>query len=188
MADGERPASDPREPESPEGDDSAEDDADAADVGEDSDAADAGEESDNRRHVLVAYDGTPQSEAALEHACRHRDDTRLTLLHAIDPVAAGVSTEVSLPSTAPEWYESARERADALLSEAAATAAGHGLAAETVVEVGRPAAAVVEYAEAYDVDHVVIGSHGRTGLSRVLVGSVAEAVVRRSPVPVTVVR
>ena len=47
---------------------------------------------------------------------------------------------------------------------------------------------IVEYVETHDVDHVVIGSHGRKGLSRVLLGSVAELVVRRSPVPVTVVR
>jgi nucleotide-binding universal stress UspA family protein len=47
---------------------------------------------------------------------------------------------------------------------------------------------IVTYADENDVDHVVLGSHGRKGLTRVLLGSVAEAVVRRSPVPVTVVR
>ncbi|MFW6265865.1 MAG: universal stress protein, partial [Halanaeroarchaeum sp.] len=44
------------------------------------------------------------------------------------------------------------------------------------------------YVEETDVDHVVIGSHGRSGVGRILLGSVAERVVRRSPTPVTVVR
>lgn len=57
-----------------------------------------------------------------------------------------------------------------------------------VTEFGRPARTIVEYVEDHDVDHVVVGSHGRSGLSRTLLGSVAERVVRRSSVPVTVVR
>ena len=59
---------------------------------------------------------------------------------------------------------------------------------ETAIEVGRPAATIVEEARERDVDHIVVGSHGRTGASRILLGSVAETVARRSPVPVTIVR
>lgn len=138
--------------------------------------------------VVVGYDGTPQSEVALEHVCEHHGDTRVTLLYVINPVAAGYSAEVSLPTTASEWYETERERADELLSAARETAAGYGVDAETAVEVGRPGTAIVDYVESVEADHVVLGSHGRTGVSRVLLGSVAEAVMRRSPVPVTVVR
>jgi nucleotide-binding universal stress UspA family protein len=57
----------------------------------------------------------------------------------------------------------------------------------TVHEVRHPARTVVDHATRDDVDHVV-GSHGREGVSRLLLGSVAEKIVRRSPVPVTVVR
>ena len=59
-----------------------------------------------------------------------------------------------------------------------------------VVEWGpnRPADAILDYVEANDVDHVIMGSHGRSGISRILLGSVAEIVARRSPAPVTVVR
>lgn len=142
----------------------------------------------DRQHVLVAYDGTPQSEAALDHVCERHADARVTVLYAIDPVAAGYSTEVSLPSTAEEWYHSAKERAETLLSEAEMAASERGLAVETVVDVGRPASAVVDFAREHDVDHIVLGSHGRTGVSRILLGSVAEKVMRNSPVPVTVVR
>ncbi|WP_341850678.1 universal stress protein [Natronococcus wangiae] len=60
------------------------------------------------------------------------------------------------------------------------------LDAETIV--GSSARAIVQYAEEHDIDHIVLGSHGRTGTSRVLLGSVAETVARRAPVPVTIVR
>ena len=63
---------------------------------------------------------------------------------------------------------------------------GIGFGLETVD--GKPAREIVSYAEKGDVDHIVMGSRGRSGLSRLLLGSVAETVVRRAPTPVTVVR
>jgi len=53
---------------------------------------------------------------------------------------------------------------------------------------GTPATAIVEYAEENDVDLIVIGTHGRTGLSRVVMGSVAEAVVRKATCPVLAIK
>jgi len=64
----------------------------------------------------------------------------------------------------------------------------HDGAVETVVVFGNPDAALVEYAEENDVDHVVVGSHSGASLSEILVGSVAEEVVQRAPVSVTVAR
>ena len=58
----------------------------------------------------------------------------------------------------------------------------------TEAVVGRPPRTIVDYAEQEDVDAVAVGSHGREGFSRILLDSVAETVVRRSSVPVTVVR
>ena len=58
---------------------------------------------------------------------------------------------------------------------------GAGLDIVTAITTGRPAHAIVEYAIRYDVDMIVMGTHGRTGVSRALLGSVAEAVVRRAP-------
>ncbi len=59
---------------------------------------------------------------------------------------------------------------------------------ERVIEVGRPTKVIVEYADEHDINQIVMGSHGRSGMSRILLGSVAEIVVRRASVPVTVVR
>ena len=59
---------------------------------------------------------------------------------------------------------------------------------ETAIETGDPADMILDYVHEHDVDHVVIGCHGRSGVARWLLGSVAEAVVRRAPVPVTAVK
>ena len=151
-------------------------------------------------HVLVAVDGSEQSERAVEFVADEWGDVPATLLHVIDPVQAGYDAGV-LPSGSEAWYQSAKENADDVLAEhrerlAAARDAGtgppadteQGPAVDTRTEAGRPAATIVEVAEEIGADHVVVGSHGRQGVSRLVLGSVAESVVRRSPVPVTVVR
>ena len=67
------------------------------------------------------------------------------------------------------------------------SAEGSTVVLERAVEGGKPTRVIVDYAEDEFIDHVVMGSHGRQGVSRLL-GSVAKTVVRRSPVPVTVTR
>jgi nucleotide-binding universal stress UspA family protein len=134
------------------------------------------------KRVLVPVDGSEQSEAAVAFVREEWPDAEIVLLTVINPADA-VSNRSAFPTGAEQWYESAREDAHDALSALAATV---DAPVEQRVAVGRPATEIVEAAE--DVDHVVLGSHGRTGLSRVVLGSVAEAVTRRSPVPVTVVR
>ena len=143
-------------------------------------------------HVLVAVDDSPQSERAVEFVAGEWGDVPTTLLHVIDPVQAGYDAGV-LPSGSEAWFQGAKESATSLLSEhlehlGAERDAEERATIDTRTEVGRPAATIVEVADDLDVDHVVVGSHGRKGVSRLVLGSVAESVVRRSPVPVTVVR
>jgi universal stress protein A len=64
---------------------------------------------------------------------------------------------------------------------AAVAKLGAGIDTVTAIMTGRPAPAIVEYATRHDTDMIVIGAHGRTGVSRALLGSVAEAVIRRAP-------
>ncbi|MFP4187941.1 MAG: universal stress protein [Halobacteriales archaeon] len=78
--------------------------------------------------------------------------------------------------------------ADEYLGEFADEADERGFENEKAHVLGDPAREIVAYAEENNVDRVVMGSHGRDGATRVLLGSVAETVVRRSPTPVTVVR
>jgi nucleotide-binding universal stress UspA family protein len=139
------------------------------------------------RHVLVPLDDSEQAWEALEHAMWTFPDAEVTVLTVIDPTA-GFPSGMAAPASAEVWYDSARERAEGRLEEARRRAAEAGVDVDPVVETGRPARTIVGYAEEHDVDAVVMGSHGRNGVVRVLLGSVAETVVRRSPVPVTVVR
>lgn len=141
-------------------------------------------------HVLVPFEDTAMSDRALEHACERYPDATVTVLHVIDFVEAGYAAppDAGLPGYWEEWYEEEREGAEELFERARGIAAGHGGELETATDLGPPARVIVEFAAEHGVDGIVMGSHGRDGLSRVLLGSVAETVVRRAPCPVTVVR
>ncbi len=141
-------------------------------------------------HVLVPVDESAQSMKALDFAVEEYPDARITALHVIDPRdfygAAGIE------GAAMTNFEAMREahegQAEKLLEDARERAAAAGGDVETDHELGNASREIIEYAGDQDVDHIVIGSHGRTGAGRILLGSVAERVARRAPVPVTIVR
>lgn len=137
--------------------------------------------------ILLPVDRSEQALAACELAGDLFDDGTLVLLHVIDPAEASFSAETAIPNIPESWYEREKERADEQFEELETRAQEAGLQTERQIEVGKPAQMIVETA-GEDIDHVVMGSHGRQGVSRLLLGSVAENVVRRSPVPVTVAR
>lgn len=137
-------------------------------------------------NILLPIDGSVQSQDAVEYTVAQFDPGEITLLHVIDPIEAGYSATASVPGYSEEWYEHQTEEAEALFEDVIESLDGEDVTTEIVV--GRPSRTIVEYAEENDIDHIVMGSHGRSGVTRILLGSVAEAVVRRSPVPVTIVR
>ena len=137
-------------------------------------------------HVLVPTDGSEPARAALEHAITTFPDATVTLLHVIDPALTMYRGEMSYDYQRLIKLET--ERAETFLDAAQEFADEHGASVTTEILVGTPARSIVTFATENDVDQVVLGSHGRSGVSRVLLGSVAEKVVRRSPAPVTVVR
>jgi len=139
-------------------------------------------------HVLVPIDGSPQSDAALEYALEEFETAQITVLNVIDPIEAGYTSQATVPGYSEEWFEQSKAAADELFEDAQEAAAGYDVELETATEVGRPSRTIVSYAEDNDIDHIVMGSHGRSGVTRILLGSVAENVVRRSPIPVTIVR
>jgi nucleotide-binding universal stress UspA family protein len=142
-------------------------------------------------HVLVPIDGSPPAWDALDHAIETFAGERITVLHVVDPMA-GLYADDEGSYYDPDAAERARERGEKLGEGARDRLAEAGVLEtttfESAVERGRPARCINEYAAANDVDHIVIGSHGREGLSRVLLGSVSETVARRATVPVTIVR
>ncbi len=137
-------------------------------------------------HLLVALEDSDPGWAAFEFACREHADDEITVLHAVDPTNSSYGEVAHLG--AEELLERRREEARDLLAEAEDRAADYGRSVETAVAVGQPADEIVEYAAENELDLIVVGSHGRTGFSRVLLGSVAERVARQAPVPVTIVR
>ena len=107
----------------------------------------------------------------------------LLALHVAPPLS---EERVSFgEAAAPQPDEYHRRVAEA---EREATAAGPGVAVERLVEGGEPAHVVARVARERDCDLIVIGSHGRTGLERILMGSTAEHIVRLAPCPVLVVK
>ncbi|WP_121823099.1 universal stress protein [Halostella salina] len=138
--------------------------------------------------ILVPIDGSPLSYSALEYALEHFPDDSVTTLYVIDPVEAAYPANVETVPMGEEWYESAKERADGIHDRAREIAAEYDAELTTLTEVDRPRHAIISYVEEHDPEGIVMGSHGRDGIERLLLGSVAESVMRRSEVPVTVVR
>ena len=136
--------------------------------------------------ALVAFDGTPLSEQALAHALDVYSDASITVLHVIDYIEESYTAKALVGDET--LRERARDRSAKLLAEAEAKAAEHNREIKTASEVGKAADEIIEYAETHGIDVIVIGSHGRSGVSRMLLGSVAETVMRRASLPVTVVR
>ncbi|MFD1587429.1 universal stress protein [Halorientalis brevis] len=141
-------------------------------------------------HVLVPMDESPLSAKALEHALEKHEDAEFTVIHVLDFVDAGYGApmESTLPGYWEEWYESAKEEAETLFDDAQDAADDYDVTLDSEAVVGQPGRSIVEFADENDVDHIVMGSHGRKGLSRLILGSVAENVVRRAHCPVTIVR
>jgi len=138
--------------------------------------------------ILVPIDGSPLSYRALEYALEHFPDADVTTLYVIDPVEAAYPASVETVPVGEEWYESAKDRADGIHERARELAAEHDADLTTLTEVDRPRHAIISHVEDNDLDGIVMGSHGREGIERLLLGSVTESVMRRSEVPVTVVR
>lgn len=133
--------------------------------------------------VLVPVDGSDPSDCAVTEALSLADafESTLVFLYAIDVDSVPADTYTA------DLVERLHEYGRTVVDAAADRAREAGVAAETVVTEGAPNRVIVSAAVAHDVDLVVMGTHGRTGIEHVLLGSVAERVVRKAPVPVLTV-
>jgi nucleotide-binding universal stress UspA family protein len=143
------------------------------------------------KNILVATDFSDCSKAALEYgrALAHVFHARLHVMHvvevfAIDSVAFGTAA-ATIPMVQAELERSAHATLNALLT---ADDRRDLRAVAEVRTIDTPAHAISQYAEEEKIDLVIVGTHGRKGLSHVLLGSVAEKVVRLAPCPVLTVR
>ncbi|MFB6104993.1 MAG: universal stress protein [Halobacteriaceae archaeon] len=138
--------------------------------------------------ILVPYDGSPLSDRALDRVLEYHPDADITVLYVLDPMQAMYEAEIEGLGAASSWADRMHEHGDRILEAAADRASAAGVEVVTATELGRPARTILDYVDAHEIDHGVMGSHGRSGVSRLVMGSVAERVLRQSPVPVTIVR
>ncbi|MFC4542343.1 universal stress protein [Halosolutus amylolyticus] len=138
--------------------------------------------------ILVPFDDSDPAREALSYAFELFPDGEFVAVTVVDTSALPfIPNAADDPESSDEFQELVGEAATQL-EAAERLAADHGVDLETRSRVGSPAKEIVDCAEEGAFDHVVMGSRGRSGVSRILLGSVAEVVVRHSSVPVTVVR
>jgi nucleotide-binding universal stress UspA family protein len=140
------------------------------------------------QRILVPVDGSATSDKALAAALRlaRESDGRIKLLHTVDEMAYMGGYEY-----AGDLAEYARENGKKVLAAGLAASAAAGVQAESelVDTIGqRLGDTVAQQARQWPADLVVVGTHGRRGIGRVLLGSGAEQIIRLAPVPVLVIR
>jgi nucleotide-binding universal stress UspA family protein len=141
--------------------------------------------------ILVPVDGSDTATRGLEEAIRlaQSQGSRLRLLHVVNDILAFASLDGAVYSE--QFLKGLHERGRVILAEAQAAARRQGVEAEikAVESIGEPAGeAIVEEAGRWPADLIVLGTHGRRGIRRLVLGSDAEYIVRSTSVPVLLVR
>jgi len=134
--------------------------------------------------ILVPTDGSDGASAALDEAVdlAAAFDATVHSLYVVDVAAVGSE------AGAVDLVESFEQMGEDAVDAAATRARDAGVEATGAVRTGSPHRAILDYAEDTGIDLVVMGTHGRTGLERYLLGSVTEKVVRTAEMPVLTVR
>ena len=143
--------------------------------------------------ILVPTDGSDTAETAVEHALDLADqygaDVHALYVVDTDSMSLTLGAEQVDRIRAGQWGEmdEVRERAEAATEAVVERARERGLDVVEHVSAGRPHSLIASYAEDNDIDLIVMGSHGRSGIKRTLLGSVTERTLRSTTIPVLVV-
>lgn len=143
------------------------------------------------KHFLIATDGSEFARQAIIHGLTLAKElsAKATIITVTEPWDAIVVGEVAVVFPPAQYEESAAANAARILRQASELAAELGTACETLhVKDRRPADGIIETAEALQCDIIVMTSHGRRGLSRLILGSTANDVVAHSKMPVLICR
>lgn len=141
-------------------------------------------------NILLAMDESPYSSAAFEAVAERPwpPGATVRVLSVVEPIVP----IGEMWFKAGEYYEHAlkkmKDRAASLTGQAAGSLQSRGLEAEASVREGEPRSEIINEAEAWPADLIVVGSHGYTGVKRWLLGSVAQSVVSHAPCSVEIVR
>ena len=142
------------------------------------------------RHVLVPLDGSALAEQILAHAIALGTsmDAEYTLIQAIEPVAGEYGEELFAAEPGEPAFGQLRTAARSYLQNTAARFRAESLPVRTAVVAGPPARAILQYASNQAVDLIAIATHGRSGMANLLVGGVADKVLRGASMPVLLYR
>ena len=141
--------------------------------------------------VLLALDDSKFSEAAINAviAQAHPKDTEVRVLHVVEAPSLLVGREMGGYDPALEAvWEGETKHAEGLVANAAGALRAHGMKVTTSVQQGDPKSTIIDVADEWHADLIVIGSHGRKALDRFLMGSVSEAIARHARCSVEIVR
>ena len=140
----------------------------------------------SHKRVLVALDGSTGCESVLRLLMEIAGplDMTVMLLHVLEPIPPLVSDGTAVVDD----VEARRREAEEYLAPISAALRSQGVDTAWAIRHGRPADEILAAAQEGGADLIAMATHGRTGLGRLLFGSVAEAVLRRAPVPVFMIR
>ncbi len=135
------------------------------------------------KRILVPLDGSPVAEAIMPHV------TELAALHNAEVVLVRVALAHTLPGlSSVDAQVRAVDEAQSYLASRETDLVARGLAVKSVVRYGHAAEEILDHARVGGIDLIAMSTHGRSGISRWVMGSVAETVVRHAPVPVLLAR
>ncbi|MBZ5698739.1 MAG: universal stress protein [Acidobacteriia bacterium] len=141
--------------------------------------------------ILLAIDDSKFSEAAIQMVVGQArpQETEVRVLHVLLPPSLLLGREMG--GYDPEFeavWKAQREQAKALVTKATGILRTSGFNVTSTLEEGDPKSKIIDLASKWNADLIVLGSHGRRGLDRFLMGSVAEAVARHAKCSVEIVR
>jgi universal stress protein A len=142
------------------------------------------------KRIMVASDLSKVSRGALNTAIvfAQSKGAELIIVHVLVPIAPFVPEQLIQPGILETIEVDARRWAEQQLARLAAAARKTGVRVKAVLLSGDPADQIIRAARTHHSDLIVVGTHGRRGFSKMMIGSVAERVVRTAPCPVVTVR
>ncbi len=142
------------------------------------------------RKILAPTDFSGHAAKAVRYACglAERLGSELHLLHVLSEIVPAGPDPLLAPVLPPEYYRETAEQSRIALAQSVEPSWGHPKGFVAAVRWGSPVEGIVEYAREQEIDLIVTATHGRSGLSLVLFGSVAERIVREASCPVLSIR
>ncbi len=143
------------------------------------------------KHLLIATDGSELSNKAVEQglSLARGLGAKVTVVTVTEPFAASIPAEVAVVFSREDYEKAVVSSAERILQSVSAAAAANGVPCETVhVKNQYPAEGIINLATTRECDLIVMASHGRRGIPRLVLGSEANRVVTQSTVPVLICR